>query len=300
MEFSRRRKKNIGKLWTIEDVQLLTDYIVRDMIVYDELTKVFPNRSLQAIRNKIRKIRLSESLFGSSYKDAKQVFTLSIAKDLRPDSVFEAYAGTGFQSIKWSKYARKVFCSERVFKKCEGFRNEIIDNGYKEFISQNSMWKRYSKNGHRIWYANVDAIKAATAISYEFGKIDLLDLDTCGTTLPTLPTFLSLLSPKYVVITHGEFHSLRFKREDVLRRVLNHLGIDKPILPMTNSELCDALDKSVKLYALRSHNETTKSFWLELVKEKWLGAKGRGMLRRVYKVTRPQSTADCLNELING
>lgn len=297
MKFSRRKKKNLGKLWTEDEINLLRSFIVKNKIVYRELEELFPNRTLQAIRNKIRKIRIAESYFGDSYKTDKKEFTYEIANDIKPSSVFEAYAGIGFQSIIWGEFAKNVFSSERLSKKYDGFRNEMILEGYKEFIPQKSIWRRFSKHNKRIWFASIDAIKAASWVSVNFGSADILDLDTCGTSLPTLPIFLSLLKPKYVVITHGEFHSLRFKREDVLRRILNHLDISKPLLPMTNKQLCIELDKAVKLYALRSHNETTSSFWLELINEKWLGANGRGMLRRVYKVIRPTSTADCLNFL---
>lgn len=58
------------------------------------------------------------------------------------------------------------------------------------------------------------------------------------------------------------------------------------------------LDKAVKLYGLRSHNETKDSLWLKLRDEVWLGARNQGMLRRYYTVEKPLATADCLNAII--
>lgn len=299
MKFSRRQKNENGTLWSEDEVRKLISYIKNNDIVYNELQIAFPNRSLQAIRNKIRKIRISKSLFGASYQEEKQKYTQEISSLFNPKSVFEAYAGIGFQSLVWGKSATNVFSSERSKNKYDGFKNELFDNGYSEYIFKNRIWNRFSKNNKRIWFANCDAIKAATYVAIEHGSVDLIDLDTCGTSLPTLPIFLSILNPKYVVITHGEFHSLRFKREDVLRRILGHWDINKTILPMSNKQLSRELDKAVKIYALRSHNETKSSYWAELISERWLGPKGRGMLRRVYRISRPSSTADCLNALNN-
>ncbi len=66
---------------------------------------------------------------------------------------------------------------------------------------------------------------------------------------------------------------------------------------MSIDELAVELDKSVKMYALRTHNETENSYWPVLQSEIWLGKKNNGMLRRTYTISRPSATADCLNEI---
>lgn len=300
MEFQKRKKNNKGIRWTSSEEDKLVDFIKNDEINYDTLQTVFENKTLQAIRNKIRKLRISKSLYGASYQEDKETFTLKLAFSLKPQIVFEAYAGIGVQSIRWGEVAKEVYSSEINKNKFKDFKNCLVGNDYKCYESSQSEWTRFSKNKKKIWFANIDAVKAASILSAKGKKVDVLDLDTCGTSLPTLPIFLSLLKPKYVVITHGEFHSLRFRREDVLRRILPHIDISKPILPITPEGLAQELDKAVKLYALRSHNQTIHSYWAELIDEQWLGPKGRGMLRRVYALSRPSSTAECLNFMING
>ena len=92
---------------------------------------------------------------------------------------------------------------------------------------------------------------------------------------------------------------MRFKREDVLRRLLMHRDISKNPLPLDVDEMSRELDKAVKIAGLRAHNETTDSFWLSLEDETWLGSRFHGMLRRYYKVSKPSATSDCINELSN-
>ena len=68
-------------------------------------------------------------------------------------------------------------------------------------------------------------------------------------------------------------------------------------MPLTVDQMAVELDKAVKIAALRAHNETADSFWLDLKDEVWLGGKFHGMLRRYYSVKKPVATADCLNTL---
>jgi hypothetical protein len=93
---------------------------------------------------------------------------------------------------------------------------------------------------------------------------------------------------------------MRFKREDVLRRLLMHRDIRENPLPLEVDEMSKELDKAVKIAGLRAHNETVNSFWLTLMDETWLGSRFHGMLRRYYKVSKPPATSDCINELSNS
>jgi hypothetical protein len=193
----------------------------------------------------------------------------------------------------------KVFASEIINSKINQFEKLARMNGFIKQKASGDFWQLFVKNEKKIYFFSGDAIDAAAILKVRRENVDLIDLDTCGSTLPLLSTFLVLLKPKHLVITHGEFHSMRFKREDVLRRLFLHRDIGSNPLPLDSNSMSNELDKAVKVAALRAHNETEDSFWLNLEDEIWLGSKTQGMLRRHYTVIKPTATADCINMISN-
>lgn len=299
MQLKRRKAYNKPMTWDKREEKKLLQFLRKETFDSKKLKILFPKRSLPSIRSKVRKLRIKHDLFGRLYRGEKEIFTSYVAKRIKPATVFDAYAGAGHQTFKWIEFADEVFASEIMKSKLSQFKRLAKKNGFVKRKNKWSIWDVYSKGKKKIFYFIGDAIDASADLKVKRIKIDLIDLDTCGSTLPALPTFLVLLKPKNIVITHGEFHSMRFKREDVLRRLLMHRDIAVNPLPLEVNEMSIELDKAVKTAALRAHNETVDSFWLNLKKETWLGGKFHGMLRRYYKVEKPAATADCINELSN-
>ncbi|AKA36017.1 SANT/Myb-like DNA-binding domain-containing protein [Flagellimonas lutaonensis] len=295
--FERRRAYNPKKAWSKNEEEKLLNHLKSKGFNSKILQKMFPDRTMASIRSKTRKLRIKHDIFGESYRETKKDFTKKHAEIIKPESVFEAYCGTGHQTIIWEKYCNNIFASDKDKNKRTPFINAIKRIGYIE-SSTYSDWLGYKKEKKNICFYNGDVLNAAIEIKQDNIKIDVLDLDTCGSTLPILPMLINLIKPKFLFITHGEFHSMRFKRDDVLRRVLFHRDINDTCLDLTVDELSKELDKAVKISALRSHNETQDSYWAELIDEVWLGSKFHGMLRRVYKIIKAPATSDCLNELL--
>jgi len=299
MKLERRKANNPPSIWSEEDEKKLLLYLKRESFDARQLKEIFPTRTLPSIRSKVRKLRIKYDLFGESYRNDKEDFTLRIASKKKPKAVFEAYAGAGHQTFKWIEVADIVYASEKMKSKFRQFDKTAKSFGFSRIDTGNSLWKLFKKGSKKILFFPGDAIDAAADLNVNKLRIDLIDLDTCGSTLPILPTLLILLKPRHLVITHGEFHSMRFKREDVLRRLFMHRDIGKNPLPMNVDEMGNELDKAVKIAGLRAHNETADSFWLTLGEETWLGGKFHGMLRRYYKISKPAATSDCINELSN-
>jgi len=297
MKLERRKANNPPQIWSKSDEELLLSYLKEESFNAKFLKNLFPTRTLPGIVSKVRKLRIKHDLFGETYRINKEDFTNKIANKLSPKTVFDAYAGAGHQTFKWIAIADKVYASEKMESKLKQFEVTAKNNSFEEVIVENCEWKLYRKGNKEIFFFIGDAVAAAADIKVNKINIDLVDLDTCGSTLPILPTILVLLRPKHLMITHGEFHSMRFKREDVLRRIFMHRDISENPLPLNVEKMSSELDKAVKIAALRAHNETVDSFWLELKDETWLGGKFRGMLRRYYKVSKPTATSDCINEL---
>jgi hypothetical protein len=237
-------------------------------------------------------------LFGEAYRTDKEDFTEKVALKVKPEIVYEAYAGAGHQTLVWSKYSDMVYATDKSAKKKEQFLKNILKAGFQQ-IEYRKSWLQFKNGRKKIYFYLGDTLDAAANLRANNIRVNLIDLDTCGSSLPILPSLLILLNPEHLVITHGEFHSLRFRREDVLRRILSHKAVVESPFPMTIEQLATELDKAVKISSLRAHNETSDSYWAELKDEVWLGSKIQGMLRRYYRMTRPRATADCLNELSN-
>lgn len=295
--FKRRKANNIGSTWSSAEEDTLLQYLQNNTFSSTELLSIFPDRSLPAIRSKTRKLRIKNDLFGRSYRDEKKSFTDTYAAQLNCGTVFEAYCGAGHQTSVWAKYCEHVFASDKANGKKDQLASNLTLEGF-ESQKSDSNWHHFTNGQNNVYFFEGDAVDAAADLRANKIQIDILDLDTCGSTLPLLPLLLNLIKPKYLFITHGEFHSLRFGRDDVLRRVLFHRNINDSCAEFTNSDLARELDLAVKVGALRCNNETKDSFWAELIDEKWLGSVNSGMLRRFYKITKPPATADCLNHLL--
>jgi SAM-dependent methyltransferase len=297
MKLQRRKAYNAPITWTEAEEKKLLNFLKKEVFDAKKLKGLFPKRTLPSIRSKVRKLRIKHDLFGAGYRDSKEDFTTEVAEKVKAKIVFDAYAGAGHQTFKWIEVANIVFASEIMKSKLAQFEKAAKKNGFTKLKGQLRCWRRYSKGKKKVYFFIGDAIDAAADLKVNLINIDVIDLDTCGSTLPALPTFLVLLKPKHIVITHGEFHSMRFKREDVLRRLFTHRDISSNPLPLNVEDMSAELDKAVKTAALRAHNETVDSFWLDLKTETWLGSKFHGMLRRHYKVKKPAATSDCINEL---
>ncbi len=296
MKLKRRKANSLPIPWTKAEERLLINHLKKGKFDSRILKELFPTRTQPSIKSKIRKIRIKYDLFGSSYREKKEAFTIKIAKNVKPKNVFDAYAGAGHQTFKWILHAEKVYACDKMKSKFRQFDKTAKLNGFTKLLKKGK-WIEYRKGKKKVFFYIGDTIDAAAYLKVKQIPIDIVDLDTCGSSLPILSTILLLLRPKSFVITHGEFHSSRFKRQDVLRRILMHRDIRKSPFPLNSEKLEKELDKAVKVAGLRAHNETEDSFWPVLINQTWLGGRFQGMLRRHYKVEKPRATSDCINNL---
>ena len=295
----RRRAEGPPRSWTAKEEETLGKLLCDGVVGIKALCAALPGRSRAAIYCKKRRLRIRDDTFGQAYRAEKAEFTRDVAEKVTPKMVFEGYAGAGHQTFEWLREGTHVFAVDRSAVKIGKLKRRLVVQGFRGSEGTLPGWDGFSGNdGQRVSVYKGDAVDAAAAIRSAGMSMDLIDLDTCGSTIPTVGLFLQLLSPKYLTITHGEFHSYRFGREDVMRRVFVHRNIDKHYACANVNELAGELELAACVAAFRSHNETERSYWLELKKEIWLGPRNRAqMLRRFYRVVRPSATADCLNEL---
>ena len=297
--FQRRSTKRKPVPWSTKDESKFLKLLEEEKCGIATLRSIFPERSDASLRAKRRKLKIRENIFGERYRAVKSEFTAEIAARIRPRMIFEAYAGIGHQTRVWLDHCDHLVCAELNPAKCKILVKNLISDGYKKCNGFNHHWVSLKNHNKTVDVFQGDALRAATEIAVFVGGADVLDLDTCGSTIPTITTFVNLLHPKHMLITHGEFHSLRFGREDVLKRLMCHKSIAQEILPLTVNGLALELDRAVKVSCLRAHNETKDSYFPELVGECWLGEPQSGMLRRYYKIEKAIATADSINRIVS-
>ncbi len=300
-KLERRRADGPPQAWSKREEETLLALLEDGVVAIKKLRAALPNRTRASINCKKRRLRIREDTFGKSYRDEKAAFTEKVASSTTPTNVFEAYAGAGHQTMKWLSGASHVFSVDRSSKKTAALKGHLLDGDFHREKGGLDGWESYARSDdQRVSIYTGDAVVAAAGVRSAGVPIDMVDLDTCGSTLPTLGLFLQLLRPRHLTITHGEFHSYRFGREDVLRRVLLHRDITRAHMCSSIHEFADELRLATCVAALRSHNETQHSYWLKLEDELWFGPRNRiQMIRRHYRVVRPSATADCLNILAN-
>ena len=298
-----KRRKALSKhprKWTLEETRRLLTMLRNNKGGLPELRAAFKGRNDASIRSKARKLRVKHDLFGDAYRKEKAAFSKKVAEATAPRTVFEAYAGAGHQTLVWAATADAVYSAERDATQARKFAANVAEAGFRARKSPLRGWRGwrvFQKGGRRIFLHPGDATDAAVALRHNGVKVGLVDMDTCGSAIPTLPLFLNLLRPAHLVITHGEFLSYRFGREDVLRRILCHRNVNDARVPKSPEALEKALVRADKLSALRCANETDLARWLKIGRKESMGNKAGGMLRVHYRVVKPPATADCLNEL---
>ena len=297
-KLARRGITGTAKAWTPDEERKLRDMINQGMPPRD-VKAAFPDRSDASVKNKLRKTRIKMDCFGEDYRESKQEFTRKIGLDVDPEVVVEAYAGSGHQTIIWLEKATSVYASERDANKAKMLEQRLLKEGFQQKSEVRCGGSVFEKDGKSVTVFQGDAVLFAAHLCASGVQPDVLDLDTCGSTIPTLGTFLALLRPKNMVITHGEFHSQRMNREDVMRRLLTHRDIRTSTIPKGLEALKDELHRAVCTQALRAHNETHESFWPTPQSDTWLDPSKR-MLRRHYSLSRPQAAADAINKLSGG
>ena len=296
----RRRALERPKKWTQAEERRLLEILRSDNCSLPVLRETFKERNDASIRSKVRKFRIKHDLFGDSYREEKLAFSNKVVNAVKPKTVFEAFAGAGHQTLVWAEIATTVYSAERDGAQSRQFIINVIKAGFQEighFPKKRKKWRVFQKGQRKIHLFCGNAIDAAVSLRYCRIKIGLVDMDTCGSAIPSMPLFLELLRPAHLVITHGEFLSYRFGRVDVLRRILCHRNVNDSRVPTSPEALEKALIRSDKLSALRCANETRYALWLTVIQKTSLGSKAGGMLRIHYRVTKPPATADCLNEL---
>lgn len=304
MQRFRKPRKYSNQNWTKEEKLLLKKLIVKGLGA-KKIKPYFKERSLTSIKSKLQKFKIKYGLYGLDDKDTKQTLAKKWIAKANPDSIFEGFAGTGnLTRLYLESGANKIYSCElnkgRFLKLINNISSITERKGIQTRINDIRIIKFNLKN-QTVYLANCNAERLATYLYSKGERFDLVDLDPCGTALPSMYLFLRLIKNGYLEMTYGEFHSYRLGRYDVLLKTVPtafNFSKDGITLKKISSEK-DLYRQLISWTCLQGaftldYNEMK---FVNPIESSSLG--NRRMFRVLYKVNKADSLTKILNKSIS-
>lgn len=205
--------------WT-KDEELLLKRLLEKALGPQTIKEHFPGRSLTSLKSKIQKFKIKYETYGSDDKNIKRILAEKWLTKIKPKSVFEGFAGLGnLTKIYIKSGAKKIYACEmneqRYFTLLNNISKFMKSKGINSNINGIKI-RKFSINNQEVYLAHCNSERLAAYLYSKGEYFDLVDLDPCGTTLPSMALFLKLIKNGYLEATYGEFHSYRLGRIDVM------------------------------------------------------------------------------------
>lgn len=288
--------------WTEEEEEELLRLGEETNLTIDEITEKFEDRSRQAVKNKLRKLRKKEGLYNSPHQDAKYRLNREWIKDIsdRIESdirAFEGYSGIGGSADIYLDEVQSLVCCEIDEEKYEKLINRLPKNREVDFRSPNgktATGERYTKIGLEgkevtCYNENVNNI-LHRMVGNETTPFDFIDLDPCGSPFVSVPQAIRLIEDGYLAVTYGDLHLQRWGRHAPLSKAYRMPEVD------SFEELVEYMIAWTMFEGVRQeHSEITRK--IEVEHAAILSGMNSGVARVLYKVERKRSLAPVLNHL---
>jgi|GEM_PF-2704862 len=220
----KKPKANTRRQWSKEEEEKLLKLIEKGLSP-SEILAYFPDRSMISIKNKIRKLRIKYNLYGFDHQDKKSKILEKWLKRIKPKTVLEGFAGHGNLTKVYLGFAEEICAVEinkQIFKRLKENLEKILNLKAKKIENANNVQIYKIKGNNKvIFLINSDIRDAIHYLAYHGYKFDFIDLDPCGTPIPFIPLIPKISKVgSHIAITYGDYHSLRFKRYDVLAKTI--------------------------------------------------------------------------------
>lgn len=296
----QKRHANTFNVWEQKEIALLSNLIKQGHTLKD-IHKFFPERTSPSLRNKYRRLRFQLGIYNEDHKQLKKNKTEDWLKKTKPKTIFEGFSGKGYLTSLYLKYASELYCCEKNKRRFEILEKNtmnslVCENPTNEHLDEKTV--EITSDKHKVILYHGDCQKLAAKLYSEDKKVDLVDIDPCGTILPSLPLFLRIIDRGAMLITFGDFYSYRFGRKDVLFKNIPLIFDIK-----TKKVETDFLRSSEDIYNLfigwtiLSGAFSIENGELKCIKknETILLGKKPGVLRVLFKVRKADSLSQILN-----
>lgn len=291
-----------GRKWKSEEEEELLRLGEETDLTIDEITNEFEDRSRQAIKNKLRKLRKREGLYNSSHQRKKHKLNKQwinrIATEFDEDiRAFEGYAGTGESANTYLDFVDSLVCCEIDKSKFDRL-TDMLKRGrklsFRSPLGRTATDSRYTVmevDGKRVtcYNENVNHV-----LHREVGEqapfYDFIDLDPCGSPFVSIPQAIRLIKNGYLAVTYGDIHLQRWNRHAPLSKAYR--------MPKAESfsELVEYMIAWTMFEGVRQeHSEITRK--LDVEHAAILSDMNSGVARVLYRVKKSKSLAPVLNHL---
>jgi hypothetical protein len=272
-----------------------------DSLTLQEISDRFPDRSFDAVKNKLRKLRKQEGIYNSPYQEKKydlnREWINHISKEVDGEfRVFDGYAGTAGSANIYFNHADFIECCEmegNLFGKLVG---SLKDNRsvQKELegtttTGNDKVVLRVDDTEVRCYNENVNNILhrrvGNCSPPYHF-----IDLDPCGSPFVSVPQAIRLLEDGFLAVTYGDLQLQRWGRDGPLTKAYRMPAVD------SFEEVIEYMIGWTMFEGIRQE-KSTKTRKVEVVDLEILPKKSMGVARVLYKVKKKPTLAPVMNYL---
>lgn len=267
--------------WTPEEDAILIKCMKEKMENPSEISRNYlPHRDHDAIRKRIIYLRKTSKEFGYFHKDDKYSFSREVIEEIRPKVVFEGYAGIGYQTKQYIGNCEVIFCVDSD-PKVEERRIEYLQP---DKVLEFDEYKILRFSDTVVYSITGDVVDGAAFVKGFGFDVDYVDLDPYSSAVIEAAHVVRLLRPKYLMMTFGEWQSIKLHNMDFLFRVLFSGYNAFEIRDMHIDDIINLVEYCLQMRLLTLSSETKKCVYMEKIKEQWLGeTKHRGIKRVLFK-----------------
>jgi len=281
--------------WSEKEEERLLELADNDELTLTEVAERFEDRSRQAVKNKLRKLRKARGEYNHRHDEEKyalnQQWIETVASKVDGDiRALDGYAGIGKSAKIYLDYVSTLECCEiddtALTQLVDNLR--VIHDTADDAVDIPVMLYRGDQMT-MCYHDNINDL-LHRKVGNNDGDYDFIDLDPCGSPFVSVPQALRLIDDGYLAVTYGDLQLQRWGRYAPLLKAYR--------MPEAESfkEVMEYMIGWTMFEGVRQeHSEKTRKVTVEDVN--LLSDKNVGVVRVLYKVDKVGKLASVLNHL---
>lgn len=285
-----------AEFWSKEEEERLLELADDDDLTLTEVAERFENRTRDAVKNKLRKLRKARGEYNYLHDDEKYALNedwIEFITDNIEDDIhaLDGYAGVGKSAkIYLDHGVTRLECCEieekayvQLVNSLESIHDtaDTAENGRVTLQRDDQTTICYQDNVNNLLHRKVGD---------NGGGYDFIDLDPCGSPFTSVPQAIRLIDDGYMAVTYGDLQLQRWGRH-------------APLMKAYRMPECDSFEEVIEYMigwtmfeGVRQENsEKTRKLTVE--DAQLLSDKNVGVIRVLYRVQKTGKLAPVLNHL---
>jgi len=284
-----------AELWSEEDENRLLELADDNELTLTQIAERFKNRSRQAVKNKLRKLRKARGEYNYLHDEEKyalnQRWIETVADKVKGDiRALDGYAGVGKSAKIYLDYVSTLECCEIDDAAFDRLIDNLGEVHHSTDTGEDGMVTMHRDDQTTTCYHDNINDLLHRKVGNNGGGYDFIDLDPCGSPFVSVPQALRLIKDGYLAVTYGDLQLQRWGRH-------------APLLKAYRMPECDSFEEVIgymigwtMFEGVRQENsEKTRKVTVEDVH--LLSDKNVGVVRVLYHVEKTKALAPVLNHL---